>query len=225
MGVGEVQVHYLASPNLNDPWVFVFFPQVEVVDDHLDVGMLHPTYHLQSLGAGIKDVALLTPQRLDSNDDVRAACYFTRHLEEGGNLIPGLLTRKSFRHVAGTGAAPYHDGSPETSAAGQTPLEIFLQSRGGNFGANHFQVRTADKTIEGMAAERRGEHDLGKFAKLIFAHGRDFSRGRFHVVESIFRRTRDVAGADSNLYRARAAPGGAYGGGCTRQECSSCHHE
>src|SRR5215471_6887362 len=155
MGVGEVQVHYLASPNLNDPWVFVFFPQVEVVDDHLDVGMLHPTYHLQSLGAGIKDVALLTPQRLDSNDDVGLACYFSGHLEEGGNLIPGLLTRKSVRHVAGTGAAPYHDGSPETSAAGQTPLEIFLQSRGGNFGANHFQSGRRIKLLK--AWQRSGE--------------------------------------------------------------------
>ena len=59
MGIGEVQMHYLAFANLNDPGVFVLFPQVEVVDDHSDIGVLHPAHHLQSLSAGVKDVALL----------------------------------------------------------------------------------------------------------------------------------------------------------------------
>ena len=51
--------------------------------------------------------------------------------------------------------------------------------------------------------------------KLIFAHGRDFGRGWFYVVEPILRRARDVAGTDSDLYLARPAPGfGTYESGC-----------
>ena len=154
---------------------------------------------------------------------LRAACYFTRHLEEGGNLIPRLLARKSFRHVAGAGAAPYHDGSAETAATGQAHLKIFLQRRRWDFGANHFQIRSADETIEGMAAERRGEHGIGEFAKLVFAHGRDFSRGRLYVVKSMFRRARDVAGTHSDLYRARPAPcdGNTRSGCGASQKCSA----
>src|SRR5262249_22012428 len=108
---------------------------------------------------------------------------------------------------------------------GQTSLEIFPQGRGCDLGANHFQVRTADKTIEGMAAERRGQHGIGEFEKLVVAHGRGFSRGRFYVIEPIPRRAPDVAGTDSDLYRARPAPDSrAYKGGCgSSQECSACH--
>src|SRR5690348_13009425 len=46
MRIGEMKVHYFASPNLDDLRVFVLLAQVEVVDDHSDVGVLHPAHHL-----------------------------------------------------------------------------------------------------------------------------------------------------------------------------------
>src|SRR5213078_3389224 len=78
--IGKVQVDDLMPCHLEDAWVFILFAQVEVVDDHFHIRVVHLADHLQCLGASVQDVALLSSQRLNGNQDIGSArnvtCYF-----------------------------------------------------------------------------------------------------------------------------------------------------
>src|ERR1041384_6878607 len=80
MRIGEVQVDNLTFRYFEDTRIFILFAEVVVVDDHFHIRMFHPAHHLQSFSASIDDVALLSPQWLYGNHDIRSLrnvpCHF-----------------------------------------------------------------------------------------------------------------------------------------------------
>src|SRR5215471_12180807 len=93
--------------------IFILLAQVEVIDHGADIGMVHPMYHFHGFGSGVQDIAFLTAQRLDGDDDFVAAGNLSRHLKKFGNLLLRSFTRKPLGYLARAGASPNHDGSAE----------------------------------------------------------------------------------------------------------------
>src|SRR6185503_11624866 len=65
VGIGEVEVHDFFSCRFENAWIFVFFAQMIVVDDHAHVRVLYRADHLQSLGSSVENIAFLMSQWLD----------------------------------------------------------------------------------------------------------------------------------------------------------------
>src|SRR5207244_8770408 len=63
-GISEMEMNDLVPRGFDDARIFLLLPQVEVIDDHAHVRVLHRAHHVQLLRAGVEDIAFPLAQRL-----------------------------------------------------------------------------------------------------------------------------------------------------------------
>src|SRR5579875_660866 len=183
MGIGEVKMDNLLASAPDDLRILIHHPQVIVIDDHPNAGAMDLMHQAQRLRAGINDVAFLGSQRLNGNGNPLRSRNFIGQPEKRLNLLPGLLARKSRRHVPRTGASPDYNRAAQLPAAFQGQLHVIPKCLRIDVISNHTQA--ANESVKAFAANRRALHLLFEARKCLFTHGGNFRDRGFQIVESI----------------------------------------